>query len=128
MRVPSLHIASVAFLAAVWGVGLAQPHAEVTVAAPHVERSSQTGPMGRNLPAMSISYKVSYADLNLATHSGAVELENRIREYAGKACEQLAKLYPETTEGNPPCVEGAVKSAMAQASKAIAAAEVVAKK
>ena len=128
MRVPSLHIASVAFLAAVWGVALAQPQSEVTVAAAHVERTSQAGPMGKSLPAMAINYKVSYADLNLASHSGAVELENRIREYAGKACEQLAKLYPETTEGNPPCVEGAVKNAMVQANQAIAAAEAVAKR
>jgi UrcA family protein len=70
-----------------------------------------------------IVYKVSYSDLNLGTHSGAVELEKRIKDSATKACQQLAKLYPETTEGDTPCVQGAVKSAMAQANKAIAAAE-----
>lgn len=69
--------------------------------------------MGQRLPALSIAYKVSYSDLNLGTHSGAVEPEKRIKDSAAKACQQLAKLYPETTEGDT----------MAQANKAIAAAE-----
>ena len=49
--------------------------------------------MGQRLPALSIVYKVSYSDLNLGTHSGAVELEKRIKDSAAKACQQLAKLY-----------------------------------
>jgi UrcA family protein len=122
MRVGTLYIASVACLA-VSAIGLAQQRSEVEVVAPHVEKTTQPGAMGKKMPAMSIDYKVSYADLNLATHSGAVELEKRIRESAARACEQLAKLYPETTEGNPPCVEGAVKHAMVEANRAIAAAE-----
>ena len=105
---------------AVSGLAVAQ---EVVVTAPHVVKTTQPGPMGVKMPAMSIAYRVGYADLNLATHSGAVELEKRIKESAAQACEQLKKLYPETTEGNPPCVEGADKHAMAQANKAIAAAE-----
>jgi UrcA family protein len=109
------------------GVSVAQQTPEVIVEAPHVEMTTQAGAMGRKMPAMSISYRVSYGDLNLATHSGAVELEKRIKESATRACEQLRKLYPDTTEGNPPCVEGAVKAAMANANKAIAAAEKAAK-
>jgi UrcA family protein len=79
--------------------------------------------MGRWIPALSIVYRVSYADLNIATHSGAVELEKRIRDSATEACKQLKELYPDTSEGQTPCVEGAVKNAMEQAKKAIAAAE-----
>jgi len=79
--------------------------------------------MGQRREALSIVYKVDYSDLNLATHSGAVELQKRIKESATRGCEQLAKLYPETSEGDTPCVQGAVKSAMDQANKAIAAAE-----
>jgi UrcA family protein len=126
MRVATLHIATFACLV-VSGVGLAQQKSVVDVVAPHVEKTTQAGAMGTKVQAMSIEYKVSYADLNLATHSGAVELEKRIKDSATKACDQLAKLYPETTEGNPPCVEGAVKNAMAQAHKAIAAAETAGK-
>lgn len=91
---------------------------EVTVEAPHVESSSVKG-----APALSIVYKVNYADLNLATHSGAVELEKRIKDSATQACAQLKKLYPTSVDTDPPCAQAATKNAMAQASKAIAAAE-----
>lgn len=123
MKVAAFHITLVGCLA-VGGVGLAQqPPETLVVEAPHVEKTTQAGPMGRKVPAMSIAYKVNYSDLNLATHSGAVELEKRIKASATEACAQLAQLYPNTTEGDTPCVAGAVKSAMAQAGKLIAAAE-----
>jgi UrcA family protein len=102
---------------------LAQPMPLVIVEVPHVEKSTQTGPAGQRKETLSIVYKVDYSDLNLATHSGAVELQNRIKDSATQACTQLAKLFPETTEGDTPCVQGAVKSAMAQANKLLTAAE-----
>jgi UrcA family protein len=83
--------------------------------------------MGQRLPAVSIVYRVNYSNLNIATHSGAVELEKRINDTATNACHQLAKLYPESTEGETPCVQGAVKNAMAGVNKAVAAAEKAAK-
>jgi UrcA family protein len=88
-----------------------------------VVKTTQVGPKGQKMPSLSIVYKVSYADLNLATHSGAVELEKRVTDSATQACAQLVKLYPDTAEGDPPCVKGAVKNAMTQANKLIAAAE-----
>jgi UrcA family protein len=106
----------------VGATSLAQPMAQVIVEVPHIEKTSQTGPGGRK-EALSIVYKVDYSDLNLATHSGAVELQNRIKASATEACQQLAKLFPETIEGDTPCVQGAVKNAMTQANKFIAAAE-----
>jgi len=124
MKVGTLRIALATIGAlVVGGPSLAQQSSEVIVEAPHVEKTTQPGPMGRRMPALSIVYKVNYADLNIATHSGAVELEKRIRDSATQACQQLAKLYPDTIEGKTPCVEGAVKGAMEQAKKAIAAAE-----
>jgi len=123
MKVAALHITLVGCLVA-GGVGMAQQPSDVLVVeAPHVERTTQPGPMGMKVPAMSIDYKVNYADLNLATHSGAVELEKRISDAAHKACDQLAKLYPETVQGDPPCVVAAIKNATAEAHKLIAAAE-----
>lgn len=108
----------------VGGPSLAQQStSEVTVEVPRVEKTTQTGPMGRPQPAFSIIYRVSYSDLNIATNSGAVELQKRIKDSATQACQQLVKLYPDSTEGETPCVQGAVKSAMEQAKKAIAAAE-----
>jgi UrcA family protein len=91
---------------------------EVIIEAPHVESTRVQG-----APALSIVYRVNYTDLNLATHSGAVELEKRIKDSATKACTQLQKLYPDSAETNPPCVQAATKNAMLQANKAIAAAE-----
>jgi UrcA family protein len=98
---------------------LAQQTQEVVVeATPHVEATNVNG-----APAVSIVHKVNYADLNIGTHSGAVELEKRIKESATEACAQIQKLYPDLKEPHPSCVQAAVKNAMAQANKAIAAAE-----
>ena len=107
----------------VGATSLAQPMSQVIVEAPHIEKSIQTGLVGQRKEVLSIVYKVDYSDLNLATHSGAVELQNRIKDSATRACQQLATLYPNTIEGETPCVQGAVKGAMLQANKFIAAAE-----
>ena len=107
----------------VGATSLAQSTSEVIVEAPRVERSTQTVPPGKSREKLSIVYKVDSSDLNLATHSGAVELQNRIKESAKNACQELATLFPGTIEGETPCVQGAVKSAMVQANKLIAAAE-----
>ena len=107
----------------VGATSLAQQTSQVIVEAPRVEKSTQTAPPGKPRETLSIIYKVDYSDLNLATHSGAVELQNRIKDSAKRACQQLATLYPGTIEGETPCVQCAVKGAMVQANKFIAAAE-----
>lgn len=114
-----------AILAFASGAVVAQNLPEVIVEAPHaaVPTKQPIGPHGMVVPAVSITYRVSYADLNIATHSGAMELEKRIKDAAKDACEQLTKLYPESAEGEPPCVEGAIKKAMVRAHEAITAAE-----
>ena len=101
------------------GPSLAQPAPEVIVEAPHVLTTKEKD--GREL--YSLIYKVNYADLNLATHSGAVELEKRVKDSATKACAQLRKLYPLSEDTNPPCVDAATKKAMTQANQAIVLAE-----
>jgi UrcA family protein len=117
-------LATIGFLM-VSGPSLAQNSMqEVTVEAPH---TVTTGPPGR-ATALSIVYRVSYADLNLATASGAAELQKRVQDSADKACAQLVKLYPESTAAETHCAQDAAKSGMAQANKAIAAAEKAAKK
>jgi UrcA family protein len=107
----------------VGATSVAQPMSQVIVEVPRVEKSTHTGAPGQRRETLSIVYKVDYSDLNLATHSGAVELQNRIKDSAKQACQQLATLFPDTTEGDTPCVQGAVKGAMVQANKFIAAAE-----
>lgn len=123
MRVATFQIAlaTVSCLAVSWP-SLAQEGKEVIVEAPHVASTSVKG-----APALSIVYKVSYSDLNIGTHSGAVELQKRIKDSANKACAQLKQLYPTSVDTDPPCAQAAIKSAMAQANMAIAAAEKSAK-
>lgn len=120
MRVGTFHLALAPVgCLALSGPSLAQQAPEVVVEAPHVVTTTQRG--DREL--YSLVYKVNYADLNLATHSGAVELEKRVKDSATKACAQLRKLYPFSEDTNPPCVDTATKKAMTQANQAIAAAE-----
>ena len=119
MRAGTFHfaLATVGSLAVSYP-SLAQQTREVIVEAPHVESTTAKG-----ATALSIVYKVNYTDLNLATHSGAVELEKRIKDSAAKACAQLQKLYPTSVDTDPPCAQAATRNAMAQANKAVAAAE-----
>ncbi len=123
MRVGQFHITVAAISCLVASSpGFTQQAAEVVVEAPHVEATTVKG-----VPALSIVYKVGYADLNIGTNSGAVELKKRIKDSARQACEQLKKLYPTSIETDPPCVQVAIKNAMVQANRAIAAAENAAK-
>lgn len=127
VRTPHIAVATIGCLA-LSGIAMAQVP-EITVEAPYHRPASAAKPAPgakEALPEVSVDYKVHYADLDLSKHSGAVELEKRIREAATQACQQLAELYPgATTEGvgKDSCVESATKKAMAEASKAITAAE-----
>jgi len=109
------------------GIAVAQVP-EITVEAPYHRPASAAKPAPgakEALPEVSVDYKVHYADLDLSTHSGATQLEQRIRDAATQACQQLATLYPASTEGvgKDSCVESATKKAMSEASQAIAAAQ-----
>jgi len=126
VRTPRVAIATIGCLA-LTGIAMAQVP-ETTVEAPYHRPASAAKPAPgakEALPEVSVDYKVHYADLDLSTHSGAAQLEKRIRDAATQACQQLATLYPASTEGvgKDSCVESATKKAMAEASTAIAAAE-----
>ncbi len=126
MKVRTPHIAIAAIGS--WlltGITMAQVP-EIVVEAPYHRPAAKAAPGGKELlPEVSVDYKVKYADLDLSTHSGAVELQKRIKASATEACQQLAVLYPNSTEGvgKESCVESAVSKAMVDANKAIAAAE-----
>jgi len=119
MRVGRLHVAlgAMVCVAASWP-SWAQEMGQVVVEASRVQSTTIKGQA-----AVSIVYKVSYSDLNLATHSGAAELQKRVKDSAAKACTQLAKLEPTSVETDPTCLTTATKNGLAQADKAIAAAE-----
>jgi UrcA family protein len=131
MKVGTLHIALATIGCVTLAVpGMAQQTPEIIVeAARPAAPATQVSPGSKEkLPAVSLVSRVSYSDLDLSTHSGAVELEKRVKNSATEVCQQLLKLYPGSTEGETSCVQGTVKSGMAQANKAIADAEKAAKK
>jgi UrcA family protein len=78
---------------------------------------------GGSIEEVALSYKVSYADLDVATHSGAATFESRINEAAKKACAELDKEYPLAAPGGKSCEKSAVDAAMPKVHSIIAAAE-----
>lgn len=72
---------------------------------------------------VTVSHRVSYADLNLATHSGAMALKRRVETAARMACEQLDKLYPNEEPELSHCIHLAVRKASGQVDRAIMTAE-----
>src|SRR5579864_5180539 len=65
-------------------------------AARSVERVG-TSATGAPIEIVQLTRHVSYADLDLTTHRGALELERRINDTARAACKQLDTLYPTGT-------------------------------
>lgn len=79
--------------------------------------------LGAPMEQVTLTHRVSYADLDLATHSGALALEQRVKETARIACEQLDKLYPLEEKQAPECIREAIEKSSGQVQAAIAAAE-----
>jgi UrcA family protein len=75
--------------------GSASEQSTVTVQAPRVvHRNAGTTAGGISVEQVSLSRRVSYADLNLDTAAGRVALHERIRANAWEACQQLTSLSP----------------------------------
>ena len=82
-----------------------------------------TSSVNAPIEAISLNYRVSYSDLDLSTHDGAVALKDRVNEAAKAACRQISQLYPSATPDDASCTKQAVDSAMPSVKKAIAAAK-----
>lgn len=96
---------------------------EITVQAPRIVQRKAVGGIGpTGTELISLTRRVSYADLDLALHSDVMKLEKRIGDTAKEACAQLAKMYPFADPNTPNCVEKAVSSAKAQTDEVVAAA------
>jgi UrcA family protein len=70
------------------------PQPTVTVKAPRVIHRSVGNGGGLAVEQLSLTRKVSFADLNLDTPQGRAALHDRIRARAKQACQQLESLYP----------------------------------
>jgi UrcA family protein len=83
----------------------------------------QLGPRAQD-PIVSLTGRISYADLDLSTGTGAAQLEVRVHEAANTLCDELARrasLLPNIGE-RLACVRGAVANGMDHARAAIAVA------
>jgi UrcA family protein len=106
---------------------MAQQVSEITVVAPHAvhQRTSST-PSGVAVEVVSLTRRVGYGDLDLATPSGVAAFTARIAETAKQACSQLDTLYPDSRypadPANQDCVKTAIDHGLAQATIVIASA------
>lgn len=95
--------------AAFAGVAAAQAVDEVTVIGHHANKALHD----------DVSYKVTYADLDLRTQDGRDVLNQRIKTTAVYVCKQLG----EAREGHSICIDNAIKDASASARRAARAAQ-----
>jgi UrcA family protein len=87
-----------------------------------VKENLGRAPSGAPINAISLTYRVSYADLNLATPGGAAALEKRVNEAAMAACKEIGKLYPLATPDDFACAKKASGDAMVKVKELVAAA------
>lgn len=115
---------AIALLAAVAisGSALGQETEEVTVRGPgiqstEVERSST----GVEVVMFTVSYKVSYEDLDLTTADGMAELTKRIEDAAKQGCREIGLAYRTAQPSDWSCARHATKEAIAEVEQLVAA-------
>lgn len=104
---------------------MAQDVPEVTVQAKRLLSTKVTEHMEGGIPIqdISVSYGVRTSDLDLATHSAALVLEQRVKDAAKLACKEIFRQYPGATPGMSECVKTAAENAMPQVNRLVASAE-----
>ncbi|HEX8757209.1 MAG TPA: UrcA family protein [Steroidobacteraceae bacterium] len=76
---------------------------------------------GAPIEEVTVTHRVSYADLDLRTQAGAAELRRRVEETARVACKQLDDLYPLEEKKARECADTAIADASPQVRNALAA-------
>ena len=105
-------------LAIAASTAVAQPLEVVTVEAARATKVGQTV-HGVPIDEITIRSRVSYADLDLTTAAGALELENRIRATAESNCRKIKVEFPAEGSSEASCIKDAVDGAMQEARKVI---------
>lgn len=124
MRKILLAVASslLGWLAVCAGAGAQQIEGVDVSASRIVKEQVGTSRLQAPINAVSLSYRVSYADLDLGTKDGAAAFEKRVNEAALAACRQITQLYPDATPDDSACARRAVDEAMPAVRKAVEAA------
>ncbi len=111
-------------LAACMAATAADPTEVVTVEAAREITVGRSATTGAPIKEISITQRVSYADLDLKTADGAASLEKRVREAAQQGCKELDEKYPLADTPVPKnCVQETTNRAMVDARKAIETAK-----
>jgi UrcA family protein len=97
-----------------------QPVETVTVEAAREVKVAQTV-TGIPVSEITVRSRVSYADLDLTTDAGVKTFKDRIRAAATGACKEMNIRVPAEGSSVETCAKDAVKSAMVEADKVIAA-------
>ncbi|HEY7672455.1 MAG TPA: UrcA family protein [Gammaproteobacteria bacterium] len=92
---------------------------EIRVTAPRAVKHKQL-PFGQG-HEVTLSYAVSYTDLDLRERAGVRELEKRIETAADEICTQLEELFPRGDPSKGECTRRAITIAMADARTVIEA-------
>jgi UrcA family protein len=112
MKASGLIIAAMLGLACAHAI--AQDMAEITVQGTRLVATRNVGRAASGMPvnAVSISYNVSFKDVDLASRTGFMEAERRVRELADTACKEIGKLHPGTITTVTECSKAATDKAM----------------
>lgn len=104
---------------------IAQDVPEVTVQAKRLLTTKVTERIERGVPIqdISVTYGVRASDLDLATHSAALVLEQRVKDAAKLACKEISREYPDATPSESDCAKTAAEKAMPQVKQLVASAE-----
>jgi UrcA family protein len=100
--------------ALIGGAAVAQQAEDVTVQATRIPNIKTVGHTMSGIPIkeMSLSYRISTAGLDLASHAGAMGLEKRVQDAAMEVCRELGKKYPDSTPNDADCAKEAADKAM----------------
>jgi UrcA family protein len=122
-------VAISAAAALVAGVALGQGVPEVKVEATRVIASGiiakTVGHTSSGVPIrdITLSYGVSAEGLDLSTHTGALAFEQRVKDAAEQACQDIGRQYPNATPSDAACAKAAADHAMVRVHELIASAE-----
>jgi UrcA family protein len=107
------------------GIAAAQNGKEVKIQAERVINEKVIAHItgGGKIIELTLSYPVSFADLDITSVTGAAELEKRVKDAARAACEEIGSKYPGATPSDAVCAQKAAAKARGEVRKMVAAAK-----
>jgi UrcA family protein len=107
---------SAALLLAQGGIAMAgditiTPNQKITMKGPYII-TQQAGQAFGDSPLVSVSRRVSYADIDLTTQSGYAVMKTRIAGAAKEVCRELDRRLPSDASDNRECVRTAAQNAL----------------